>query len=93
MKFNFKISNIQIGDVAVGGVEVSTELSINEMVAIRKESESFLKKMPEYLEDLAEGMRTFEKLDEEFETKHDAQMMSDLVKRSVMAKMAKEFNK
>ncbi len=69
MKFNFKLSNIELGDIKIGEVAVETEMSINEMVAIRKESELVLTRMPQYLELLARGARKFEELDEEFENR------------------------
>ena len=67
MKFNFKISNIEVADVKVGDVEVSTEFSINEMIAMRKEAEIFIEKMPRYLQQLATGYKTFVELDNEIE--------------------------
>lgn len=56
MKFGIKLSDIKLGDVSIGGVEVNTELSINEMVAIRKESEVILESMPTYLDQLKVAM-------------------------------------
>lgn len=88
MKFGFKLSNIQLGEVSIGGIEVNTELSINEMVAIRKETEIVLKKMPEYLNDLAVAVRTFEEIDdemrEEFEVKCFEQEVVNNIKRAIM---------
>lgn len=88
MKFGFKLSNIQLGEVSIGGIEVNTELSINEMVAIRKETEIVLKKMPEYLNDLAVAVRTFDEIDdemrEEFEVKCFEQEVVNNIKRAIM---------
>lgn len=68
MKFNFKISNVEVAEVKIGSVEVETEFSINEMIAMRREAENFVEKMPVYLEQLAEGYKKFLELDEEVET-------------------------
>lgn len=56
MKFGIKLSDIKLGEVSIGGVEVNTELSINEMVAIRKETEVILENMPVYLDNLKVAM-------------------------------------
>lgn len=63
MKLGFKLSNIELGEVKIGGVEVNTEFSISEMVAIRKETEVILEKMPVYLEQVAKTVLTYEDLD------------------------------
>jgi low affinity Fe/Cu permease len=73
MKFNFKLKDIQIADIKIGEVAVETEFSINEMVAIRKESEIVLEKMPRYLQQLATTYKTFAELDnkiDEFEKEY-----------------------
>lgn len=88
MKFGIKLSNIKLGEVSIGGVEVNTEVSINEMIAIRKETEVVLKKMPEYLNDLAVAVKTFEAIDEEFreefEVKCFEQEVVNKIKRSIL---------
>lgn len=63
MKLGFKLSNIELGEVKIGGVEINTEFSISEMVAIRKETEVILEKMPVYLEQIAKTVLTYEDLD------------------------------
>lgn len=92
MKFNFEISNIEVAGVKLGGVKINTELSINEMVAIRQEQERALSNIPTYLEQLAEGMRTFEKLDKEFTEKQDAEAIEGLVTASILNKIARQIN-
>jgi hypothetical protein len=67
MKFNFKLSNIEVNDIKIGEVAIETEFSINEMVAIRKESEIVLEKMPRYLQQLATTYKTFVELDNEID--------------------------
>jgi hypothetical protein len=67
MKFNFKLKDIQIADVKIGEVAVETELSINEMVAIRKEYELALENMPVYLQQLATGYKKFVTLNNDIE--------------------------
>ena len=67
MKFNFKLSNIEVNDIKIGEVEVKTEFSINEMIAIRKETEIVLEKMPRYLQQLATAYKTFVELDNEID--------------------------
>lgn len=62
MKLGFKLNNVEIGEVKIGGIEVNTELSINEMVAIRKESEIMLEKMPTYFKQLANAMLTVDEI-------------------------------
>lgn len=63
MKFGIKLNNIELGEVKIGGVEVNTEFSISEMIAMRKEAEVMLEKMPVYLEQVAKAVLTYEDLD------------------------------
>lgn len=58
MKIGFKLNNIEIGEVKIGGVEVNTEFSINEMIAMRKESEHMLENLPVYIQNIANGYIT-----------------------------------
>ena len=58
MKFGLKLKNIQLGEIKVGEVEVNTDFSINEMVAIRKESEYLLANLPMYIEQLGDAFVT-----------------------------------
>lgn len=67
MKLGFKLNNVEIGEVKIGGIEVNTELSINEMVAIRKESEIMLEKMPTYFRQLENAMVTAEEIQNRIE--------------------------
>lgn len=67
MKFNFKLTNIEVAEVKIGSVEVGTEFSIEEMIAVRKETEVVLAKMPQYLEQLANGYKKFLELSSEIE--------------------------
>lgn len=62
MKFGIKLSNIEVADVKIGGVEVNTEFSISEMIAMRKETEYILENMPVYLEQLAKAVLTHDDL-------------------------------
>lgn len=93
MKFNFKLKDIQIADVKIGEVAVETELSINEMVAIRKESEIVLAKMPIYLEQLANGAKKFEELNSEmdkfYEEKAQESLIQDMVNEKVRGYLRK----
>lgn len=67
MKFGIKLNNIELGDVKIGGIEINTEFSINEMVAIRKETEHILANAPKYIEQLANAVITFENIDNQME--------------------------
>nr|DAU23731.1 MAG TPA: hypothetical protein [Caudoviricetes sp.] len=67
MKIGFKLNNIEIGEVKIGGVEVNTEFSINEMIAMRKESEHMLENMPTYLEQFANAMITVQDIEDHIE--------------------------
>ena len=67
MKFDFKLSNIEVNDIKIGEVEVKTEFSINEMIAMRKETEIVLEKMPRYLQQLATAYKAFVELDNEID--------------------------
>lgn len=91
MKFGLKLTGINIGGINIGGVEVNTDLSINEMVAIRKETEVVLKKMPEYLEDIAKGARKFEELDEEFEARLKAKIFDNQISDAIEHTVLKEL--
>lgn len=88
MKFGIKLSNITVGDINVGGLELSSEFSINEMVAIRKETEYVLKKLPEYLVDIANAVNTYEAIDEamteELEVKAFERSVIEQIKKSIL---------
>ncbi len=88
MKFGIKLSNITIGDINVGGLELNSEFSINEMVAIRKETEYVLKKLPEYLVDIANAVNTYEAIDEamteELEVKAFERSVIEQIKKSIL---------
>lgn len=83
MKFNIKLSNLNVAGMEIGGIEVNTEMSIREVVALREESEHLLENMPRYLEQLAEGYRTFTKLDEEFSDEKYSRVIKEVVKSKV----------
>lgn len=88
MKFGIKLSNITVGDINVGGLELNSEFSINEMVAIRKETEYVLKKLPEYLVDIANAVNTYEAIDEamteELEAKAFERSVIEQIKKSIL---------
>lgn len=52
MKFGFKIKGIQLGEVSIEEIEVNTELSMQEVIGMRKESEYLLGNMPKYINQL-----------------------------------------
>lgn len=88
MKFNFKLTNIEVAEVKIGSVEVGTEFSIEEMIAVRKETEVVLAKMPQYLEQLANGYKKFLELNSEIEVEGNSiqespikELVEDLIKR------------
>lgn len=88
MKFNFKLTNIELAEVKIGSVEVGTEFSIEEMIAVRKETEVVLAKMPQYLEQLANGYKKFLELSSEIEVEGNSiqespikELVEDLIKR------------
>ena len=87
MKFNFKLTNIEVAEIKIGNVEVGTEFSINEMVAVRKETEVVLAKMPQYLEQLANGYKKFLELDSEIEDLEDKSIQESLIKDLVNKKV------
>ena len=88
MKFGITLSNITVGDINVGGLELNSEFSINEMVAIRKETEYVLKKLPEYLVDIANAVNTYEAIDEamteELEVKAFERSVIEQIKKSIL---------
>lgn len=88
MKFGIKLSNITVGDINVGGLELNSEFSINEMVAIRKETEYVLKKLPEYLVDIANAVNTYDAIDEamteELEVKAFERSVIEQIKKSIL---------
>ena len=93
MKFNFKLTNIEVAEIKIGSVEVGTEFSINEMVAVRKETEVVLAKMPQYLEQLANGYKKFLELDSEIEDLEDKSIQESLIKNLVNEKVISQLNK
>ena len=93
MKFNFKLTNIEVAEIKIGSVEVGTEFSIEEMVAVRKETEVVLAKMPQYLEQLANGYKKFLELDSEIEDLEDKSIQESLIKDLVNEKVISQLNK
>ena len=93
MKFNFKLTNIEVAEIKIGSVEVGTEFSINEMLAVRKETEVVLAKMPQYLEQLANGYKKFLELDSEIEDLEDKSIQESLIKNLVNEKVISQLNK
>lgn len=93
MKFNFKLTNIEVAEIKIGSIEVGTEFSINEMVAVRKETEVVLAKMPQYLEQLANGYKKFLELDSEIEDLEDKSIQESLIKDLVNEKVISQLNK
>lgn len=87
MKFNFKLTNIEVAEIKIGSVEVGTEFSIEEMVAIRKETEVVLAKIPQYLEQLANGYKKFLELNSEIEDLEDKSIQESLIKDLVNEKI------
>jgi hypothetical protein len=85
MKFNFKFKNIEVAEIKIGSVEVGTEFSIEEMIAIRKETEVVLAKMPQYLEQLANGYKKFLELNSEIEVEDKS------IQESQIKDLANEF--
>jgi ubiquinone/menaquinone biosynthesis C-methylase UbiE len=80
MKLGFKLSNIELGEVKIGGVEVNTEFSISEMVAMRKEAEVMLEKMPVYLEQVAKTVLTYEDLDNQIREIDREEALESMIK-------------
>ena len=80
MKLGFKLSNIELGEVKIGGVEVNTEFSISEMVATRKEAEVMLEKMPVYLEQVAKAVLTYEDLDNQIREIDREEALESMIK-------------
>lgn len=65
MKYNFKLSNIQIGDIKVGGIEVSTELSTSEMIAQTKLVKDIIGDLPNIIEDVYKANSLFNTRDKD----------------------------
>lgn len=80
MKLGFKLSNIELGEVKIGGVEVNTEFSISEMIAMRKEAEVMLEKMPVYLEQVAKAVLTYEDLDNQIREIDREEALESIIK-------------
>lgn len=80
MKLGFKLSNIELGEVKIGGVEVNTEFSISEMIAMRKEAEVMLEKMPVYLEQVAKAVLTYEDLDNQIREIDREEALESMIK-------------
>lgn len=80
MKFGIKLNNIEIGEVKIGGIEVNTEFSINEMIAMRKESEVMLEKMPTYLEQFANAMLIIDDIEDHIENVEKEKAIENMVK-------------
>lgn len=94
MKLGFKLSNIELGEVKIGGVEVNTEFSISEMIAMRKEAEVMLEKMPVYLEQVAKAVLTCDDLDNqirEIDREEDVQAMINEITHNAKLNAIKEL--
>lgn len=52
MKFEIKLNNIEISDIKIGGIEIKSDFSISEMIAMRKETEYVLENITTYMHQL-----------------------------------------
>lgn len=95
MKFGLKLKDIQLGEIKVGEVEVNTEFSINEMVAMRKEVEHVLENASTYIEQLGDAVATFlhvervvndfeEEIDREVEKREMVKVVEQTLKASAL---------
>lgn len=66
MRIEFKIGNIEVEGVSLGGVSVVTDMTLTEVRGMVRLQEECLENLPDYLDDLAKGFRKFKQLDEEF---------------------------
>ena len=69
MKFGGKLGNVKTEVFEIEGIEVNVEMSLSEVAGMVSLTETSLKKLPEYFEDLAAGFRKFQELDKEFSAK------------------------
>ena len=91
MKFGLKLTDINLGEIKIGSMEVNTDLSIREMVCMREQAEVVLKMMPEYLEDIAKGARKFEELEEEFSERFKAKLFNSQISDAIEHTIIKEL--
>lgn len=90
MKFGLTLKDIQLGEVKVGEVSVNSEVSINEMIAMRKEVEHVLENAPTYIEQLADAVITFlhvDKVTNDFEESLDRRAMEEKIARTIEQKI------
>lgn len=64
MKFNFKLSNIEIAGINIGGIEIESEMTLVEVVGMRKEQEHVLENLTKYINQLGDGAKAFSDIED-----------------------------
>ena len=72
MKTTFKIGQIELGEVKVGGIEVSTDYSLNEVRGVYSLVREVLADLPEIIGSLEKGAVAYEEADERMDRLHEA---------------------
>lgn len=67
MYTKFKLSNVQIGEVKIGNVEVESKYKLDEVQGIYALVKTAIKEIPEMLEDVKAGALKFREIEKEFE--------------------------
>lgn len=67
MYTKFKLSNVQLGDIKIGNVEVESKYKLDEVQGIYTLVKTAIKEIPEMLEDMKAGALKFREIEKEFE--------------------------
>lgn len=88
----FKLSDIQLGEVKVGGVEIEFNYSVNEMNATYELTKKAIKELPEMLKDIRESAMVIREVEKEFEDLEMQDYQERMVKKELRRAINKSFN-
>lgn len=85
----FKLTDIQLGDVKVGGIEVEAHYSLNEMHGVYDLTKTAIKELPEMVKDLRETALVVREIEEEFEDLELEDYKRNMIRNEIRKTMAK----
>lgn len=91
MKMNFKLGNVEIeGKVKVSDIEIGIQYAPGELKGEYELFKTVLRELPQTLKDVAEGAKTFEKLDKDLNHLYDinADSHTEVTEEEVFGKKA-----
>lgn len=89
MYTKLKLSDIQLGEVKVGNIEIEAKYKLEEVVGIYDLFKKAIKEMPETLEDVAKTASKFMDLEKEFEVRAREDFEEEMNRKAQTMEMIK----